>query len=42
MAAAANTFTCTATANLDDDATNDVWTIDENGTLVVTSDDSVD
>ncbi|HEX2896503.1 MAG TPA: prepilin-type N-terminal cleavage/methylation domain-containing protein [candidate division Zixibacteria bacterium] len=34
MAAAANTFTCTATANLDDDATNDIWTINELGDLV--------
>lgn len=34
-------FTCTATANIDDDATNDVWTIDETGTLLCTSDDSV-
>ena len=41
MVAAANTFTCTATGNLDDDATNDVWTINEAGALVVTSDDSV-
>ncbi len=41
MVAAANTFTCTATANLDDDATNDVWTIDDTGTLTCTSDDSV-
>jgi len=41
MVAAQNTFTCTATANLDDDATNDVWTIDDTGTLACTSDDSV-
>ncbi len=34
MVAAANTFTCTATANLDDDPTNDVWTINELGDLV--------
>jgi prepilin-type N-terminal cleavage/methylation domain-containing protein len=42
MVAAANTFTCTATAtNLDDDATNDVWTINDAGTLLCTLDDSV-
>ncbi|KAA3633749.1 MAG: prepilin-type N-terminal cleavage/methylation domain-containing protein [Calditrichaeota bacterium] len=39
MAAAANTFTCTATANLDDDATDDVWTIDQNGNLLNTTND---
>jgi type IV pilus assembly protein PilA len=42
MVAALNTFTCTATSSiLDDDATLDVWTIDQNGALVVTTDDSV-
>jgi type IV pilus assembly protein PilE len=43
MVAAANTFTCTATANLDDDATIDTWTINQDGTLAVTAglDDSV-
>jgi prepilin-type N-terminal cleavage/methylation domain-containing protein len=41
MAAAANTFTCTATANLDDDAANDVWTIDQTGTLTCTSNDAI-
>jgi len=41
MAAAMNTFTCTATSGiLDDDATVDTWTMDEQGTLLVTSDDS--
>jgi len=40
MTVAGATFTCTATANLDDDATNDVWTIDQTGQLVCTSDDS--
>jgi type II secretory pathway pseudopilin PulG len=36
------TFTATATATgLDDDATNDVWVIDETGTLRVTTDDAV-
>ena len=32
-------FTATATANLDDDATNDVWTIDDLGNLQCTSND---
>jgi prepilin-type N-terminal cleavage/methylation domain-containing protein len=42
LVAAANTFTCTATSGvLDDDATADTWTIDENGDLLVTSDDAV-
>ena len=41
MVSAVNTFTCTATANLDDDATNDVWTITDAGNLACTSDDSV-
>ena len=41
MAAAANTFTCTATSGiLDDDATVDTWTIDDTGLLQVTSDDA--
>ena len=39
MAAAANTFTCTATADLDDDATVDTWTIDQNGNLTNTIND---
>ncbi|MCP4633016.1 MAG: prepilin-type N-terminal cleavage/methylation domain-containing protein [candidate division Zixibacteria bacterium] len=39
MVAALNTFTCTATANLDDDGTNDVWTIDQAGALTNTSND---
>jgi len=39
MAAAANTFTCTATANLDDDATDDIWTIDQTGNLQNTTND---
>jgi prepilin-type N-terminal cleavage/methylation domain-containing protein len=33
-------FTCTAQANLDDDATLDTWTIDENGVLTCVSDDA--
>ena len=39
MAAAADAFTCTATANLDDDATIDTWTIDQDGTLTNTIND---
>jgi len=39
VTAGANTFSCTATANLDDDATNDVWTIDQTGALTCTSND---
>lgn len=34
MVAAANNFTCTATANLDDDPTVDLMTITETGVLV--------
>jgi len=41
MTAAANTFSCVATANLDDDATNDVWQIDQTGNLVCTSNDAI-
>jgi prepilin-type N-terminal cleavage/methylation domain-containing protein len=33
-------FTCTATANLDDDATIDTWVIDDTGTLTCVIDDS--
>ena len=40
MAAFANTFVCTATANIDDDATVDTWTIDQTGTLSNTIDDA--
>jgi prepilin-type N-terminal cleavage/methylation domain-containing protein len=40
MAAALNTFTCTATGDLDDDATIDTWTIDQTGTLLNTIDDA--
>jgi prepilin-type N-terminal cleavage/methylation domain-containing protein len=40
LVTAANTFTATATSGvLDDDATVDTWTINENGDLLVTSDD---
>lgn len=41
MTAGANTFTCVATANLDDDATNDVWQIDQTGSLTCTSNDAI-
>jgi len=41
IAADSNTFTATATANLDDDGTDDIWTIDEAGTLLCTSNDAV-
>ena len=37
LVAAQNTFTATATANLDDDATIDTWTINETGVLAVTA-----
>lgn len=40
-AADANGFTATATANIDDDATDDVWSIDETGVLTNTTDDVV-
>ena len=41
MVAAANTFTCTATSGiLDDDPAVDVWTINEQGDLQVTTDDA--
>lgn len=39
VAANATTFTCTATANLDDDGTVDTWTIDQDGLLTNTVDD---
>lgn len=39
MVSTPNIFTCTATANLDDDPTNDIWTIDNTGALTNTSDD---
>lgn len=40
MVAAANTFSCTATANLDDDATIDTWVIDQTGILTCTINDA--
>lgn len=39
LVADANSFTATATANLDDDGTDDVWEIDETGALTCTSND---
>ncbi len=39
MVAAANTFTCTATSNLDDDPVIDTWTITNAGVLVNTIND---
>jgi len=36
-----NQFSCVATANLDDDAIVDTWTIDQTGTLVNNINDSV-
>ena len=41
IVAGAGTFTETATANIDDDATNDVWTITEAGVLANTTDDVI-
>ncbi len=42
IAATNTTFLCTATGNLDDDATLDTWTMDQDGNLVNTIDDVVD
>ena len=40
--AGATNFTATATSGiLDDDAVNDIWTIDDQGRLICTSDDAV-
>jgi type IV pilus assembly protein PilA len=39
MTAAQNTFTCVATANLDDDGAIDTWQIDQTGALTCTIDD---
>ncbi len=36
------TFTATATANLDDDGTIDTWTINQDGTLNLVDDDTAD
>ncbi len=40
IAADSNSFTATATGNLDDDATDDEWEIDETGSLVCNSNDA--
>lgn len=40
MVSAQNTFTCTATANIDDDVTIDTWTINDAGQLVNTINDA--
>lgn len=41
LTATATTFTCTATSGgLDDDPAPDTWVIDEDGVVVITSDDS--
>ena len=40
MVTGANTFTCTATANIDDDVTIDTWTITNTGQLINTIDDA--
>jgi len=40
MVAGVNTFTCTATANLDDDATVDTWTVDQTGVVTCTINDA--
>ena len=39
ITATASTFTATATANLDDDATEDTWTINQDKQLVQTTDE---
>jgi prepilin-type N-terminal cleavage/methylation domain-containing protein len=41
LVAGAATFTCTATANLDDDAAVDTWTINETGILTCTINDAI-
>ena len=40
MVAGVNTFTCTATANLDDDATVDTWTVNQAGVVTNTINDA--
>jgi prepilin-type N-terminal cleavage/methylation domain-containing protein len=42
MAATQSTFTCTATGNIDTDGTIDTWTIDDQGNLINTIDDTAD
>ena len=41
MVANATSFTCTATANIDDDATIDTWTIDDTGQIANTINDAI-
>jgi type IV pilus assembly protein PilE len=41
MVSDATSFTCTATANIDDDATIDTWSIDDSGQLVNTINDAI-
>jgi hypothetical protein len=40
IVADSNSFRCTATANLDDDAAIDTWTIDQDGVLSNTVNDA--
>ena len=40
MVSNVNTFTCTATANIDDDVTIDTWTINDAGQLINTTNDA--
>jgi hypothetical protein len=40
ITADAMTFTATATSDLDDDVAQDIWRIDQNGTLVCISNDA--
>jgi hypothetical protein len=40
MVSGLTTFTCTATANIDDDVVIDTWTIDDAGQLANTIDDA--
>jgi hypothetical protein len=40
IVADSNSFSCTATANLDDDAAVDTWTIDQDGALTNTINDA--
>ena len=42
MVSTRTTFVCTATGNLDTDATVDTWTMDDDGLLINTIDDTTD
>ncbi len=42
MVSTRTTFVCTATGNLDTDATVDTWTMDDDGVLLNTIDDTTD